>query len=337
VGAIAYSQPAPAGRIVVMHQGALGDFLLALPVLEALHHSNPLIRLALWSKTEHLALLAQKPYVESLHPPSDGELVPFFHDDLWQAARIPDCLKDAQAMLVFGQAGSRVLCKRLSSRLSYPVYWFQSFPPPGIRQHVCQFHLEQCRRLGWLVEEGLPELRPSQDDVSCVRTRLRQKDPTALDRPILIHPGSGGLAKVWPVANWWTLIRFLRESCRRPVVLTLGPADERLRDFAHEAEVLGVLTVESPSLPILTAWLSLSRLYVGSDSGVSHLAALVGIPSIVVFGPTDPEIWGPRGPHVHIMRQSWEASEVLKTPPSAAVRSLTAPVIRLAERLLSTP
>ena len=61
-----------------MHQGALGDFLLALPVLEALHGFLPLIRMALWSKAEHIALLAEKSYVDSVHPPAEGELVPFF-------------------------------------------------------------------------------------------------------------------------------------------------------------------------------------------------------------------------------------------------------------------
>ena len=194
-----------------------------------------------------------------------------------------------------------MLCERLSARLSSPVHWLQSFPPPGLRQHVCQFLLEQCRRLGWSLEECLPELRPSQHHVSCVRESLGQENRAAPGKPILIHPGSGGLAKIWPLGNWWTLIRFLRETCQLPVVLTLGPADERLRGFAQEAEALGVLTVESPSLPLLAAWLSQGRLFVGSDSGVSHLAALVGIPSMVVFGPTDPEVWAPRGPHVHIV------------------------------------
>ena len=61
----------------------------------------------------------------------------------------------------------------------------------------------------------------------------------------------------------------------------------------------------------LAAFLSECRLFIGSDSGVSHLAALVGIPTIVMFGPTDPGFWAPRGPNVHILKESWEESEVL--------------------------
>ena len=321
--------------MIVMHQGALGDFLLALPVLEALHRSYPLIRITLWSKAEHVALLAEKPYVDSVPAPADGELVPFFHDELWKAAIIPRCLEDAQAILIFGQTGSRVLCERLSARLSHSVHWLQSFPPPGRSQHVCQFLVEQCRRLGWSLEECLPELSPSPHNVSFVRESLGQKNRAAPDQLIFIHPGSGGLGKIWPLGSWWALLRFLRETCQYPVFLTLGPADERLRGFAHEAEALGVVTVETPSLPLLAAWLSQGRLFVGSDSGVSHLAALLGVPSIVLFGPTDPEVWAPRGPHVHIVRQNWEQSQVLTWPPSPAAASPAAPVIRLAQSLLS--
>lgn len=328
------AEPTLLGRLAVMHQGALGDFLLALPVLEALHRSQPLLRIALCSKAEHVALLAERPYLESV-PPAEAELALFFHDDLWRTARVPQFLQDAQAIMIFGQAGSQVLAERFSARLSRPVHWLRSFPPQGHRQHVTQFLLEQCRRFGWSLEEILPELRPAPADAASVQKSLIQGDGAARDRPILIHPGSGGLAKVWPLDNWRTLIHFLRETYPSyPVVLTLGPADERLGGFAREAEALGALTVESPSLPLLAAWLSQGRLYLGSDSGVSHLAALVGTPSIVVFGPSDPDVWAPRGPRVHIVRQSWDQSEVLGQSP-AAEGLLAAPVITLAKSLLS--
>lgn len=336
VPSIVSLEPTLAGRIVVVHQGALGDFLLTVPVLEALHRSYPLIQLDLWSKPEHVALLAEKPFMGNTPPPDDSALFPFFRDELWHVATIPRFLEDARAILIFGQAGSRVLGERLSARLPCPVHWLQSFPGPGSCQHVHQFLLKQCRRLGWPLGDGLPQLKPSAHDLASAQAGLREHNPTGLGKPIFIHPGSGGLRKIWPLSNWWMLLRFLRGSYPYPVFLTLGPADERLRNFARAAEALGVATLEGLSLPLLTAWLSQGQFFVGSDSGVSHLAALVGIPAVVIFGPTDPRVWAPRGANVHIVEATWEETEVLAWPPVSANTSSGSSVIEQVRRILQT-
>jgi heptosyltransferase III len=142
------------------------------------------------------------------------------------------------------------------------------------------------------------------------------------------------LRKIWPLKNWWALLRFLREHYQDPVYLTLGPADERLRSFAREAEKLDVAVVEGLSLSRLAALLSECQLYIGSDSGVSHLAALTGIPTLVIFGPTNPHVWGPRGPNVRIIRENWEVAEVLTWSPEVAAAPLSPHVLESLKNLL---
>ncbi|HTY26001.1 MAG TPA: glycosyltransferase family 9 protein [Desulfomonilaceae bacterium] len=321
----------------MLHQGALGDFLFTLPVLEALHRSYPLVRIDLWSKAEHVAVLAEKTYIGKTHPPDDLELVPFFHEELWREARIPRFFEDALAILIFGQAGSRVLGGRLAERLSCPVHWIQSFPEPGRHRHVHDFLLEQCQQLGWPLKASLPDLRPTVHEVSLIKEKLGLRRQTSFGQPILIHPGSGGLRKIWPLNKWWEILRFLRGQYHYPIYLTLGPADEQLRGFAKEAGKLEVLTLEGLTVSNLAALLSECRLYMGSDSGVSHLAALVGIPAVVIFGPTDPDIWAPRGSKVHIVKECWEESEVLTWSPSSESTSLSSHIIELIRRLLPSP
>ena len=51
----------------------------------------------------------------------------------------------------------------------------------------------------------------------------------------------------------------------------------------------------------LACWLATARIYIGNDSGITHLAAAVGTPVVALFGPTDPRIWAPRGPHVRVI------------------------------------
>jgi ADP-heptose:LPS heptosyltransferase len=322
------------GKIAVVHQGALGDFLLALPILEGLHRSYPRIRLKLWAKAEHVALFAEKSYIEKEHPPDDLELTPFFHDELWREAKTPRFFVDTLAILIFGQAGSRVLTTRLSARLPCPVQWLQSFPNPGSTQPVHHFLLEQCRQLGWSVEECLPQLKPLRIEQSFIQEYLRRKTPTPIGKPIVVHPGSGGLRKIWPLKNWWALFRFLVEQYRFPVYLTLGPADERLKSFAREAEKLDVTVLDGFSLPRLAAFLAESQLFIGSDSGVSHLAALMGIPTLAIFGPTDPGIWAPRGSNAHIIRESWEEAEVLTWSPDPPAATLSPHILEAVKNLL---
>jgi len=114
--------------------------------------------------------------------------------------------------------------------------------------------------------------------------------------PIFIHPGSGGLKKVWPLKRWWSLLGWLFRIKAGPVIVITGPADAALREFPQAARRWGCHHLEQPSLVRLAAFLGESRFYCGNDSGASHLAAVVGAPSIVIFGPTNPEVWAPEGP-----------------------------------------
>ena len=82
-----------------------------------------------------------------------------------------------------------------------------------------------------------------------------------------------------------------------------------------EEQLEGALRFDN--LAELAAWLAGARLYIGNDSGISHLAAAV-TSSIVLFGPTDPAIWAPRGRHVR-----WIRHQPIGEMPVEAVRELT--------------
>ena len=113
---------------------------------------------------------------------------------------------------------------------------------------------------------------------------------------VLVHPGSGAAAKNWPAERFAALIAALDG----PVRLIVGEADT-LAAAAVE-QVLGrrLPRLEQPPLDVLAARLAGCRAYVGNDSGVSHLAGLCGATCFVLFGPTDPRIWRPLGPRVHV-------------------------------------
>ena len=85
-------------------------------------------------------------------------------------------------------------------------------------------------------------------------------------------------------------------------VMVLGPADEQAEAAILALGLPGVLMLRPPSITMLAAILAQAQGYIGHDSGVTHLAALLGVPTVAMFGPTDEQRWAPRGAHVTVVR-----------------------------------
>jgi ADP-heptose:LPS heptosyltransferase len=111
---------------------------------------------------------------------------------------------------------------------------------------------------------------------------------------VAVHPGSGSPAKNWPLARFVEAARALAGG--RRWLLVRGPAES---DVAAPADA--VLAREWP-LRVLAAALDRASLFLGNDAGVSHLAAAAGVPTLALFGPTDPALWAPVGPRVKTLR-----------------------------------
>jgi ADP-heptose:LPS heptosyltransferase len=121
-------------------------------------------------------------------------------------------------------------------------------------------------------------------------------------KAVVIHPGSGGAHKCWRLDNFLSVARILAKEGVE-VVFLFGPAEVERFDASaiNEIRMLGSLLTDLPLSDVL-AVLSCSRGYLGNDSGITHLAAAVGIRTVVVFGPTDPVVYAPIGPAVTILR-----------------------------------
>ncbi len=114
---------------------------------------------------------------------------------------------------------------------------------------------------------------------------------------VAIHPSSGSASKNWVSEHFEGLARLAR-AAGLDVVWIQGEADESVvSDLARL--VPGRLARELP-LEELAAVVAACAVFVGNDSGVSHLAAAVGAPTVALFRATDPTQWAPRGPYVHI-------------------------------------
>lgn len=298
-------------RAVVFHQGALGDFLIAAGAVDELAQVAGFTRIDFWSKPEHVSLLAEKTYLGKCQPYDCPLAAALLDEESSRSAILPDFLREAHTVFIFGQASSRFMAQNLSRLLDAEVHWIRSFPGPNDpREHVCRFLQKQFLRLG-LPLEGKPlKLEPSasrKDAALELLCRLGLEK-----RPVFIHPGSGGRRKVWPLSNWLALIGWVRRELRAPVLLSIGPADEFMNPLAQAVSQWAIPVVRGLSGPALSALLSLCPVYIGSDSGVSHLAAAVGVPALTVFGPTDPHVWAPGGNRAMALRRKWDYEDLSK-------------------------
>ncbi|MBS0165881.1 MAG: glycosyltransferase family 9 protein [Nitrospira sp.] len=129
---------------------------------------------------------------------------------------------------------------------------------------------------------------------------------------VLVHPGSGSVHKCLNPETIAVLIQRLDQKGLVPVVLE-GPADQSAIERVLQVSRRRPPTLRNLDLTTLAGVLMLAKFFLGHDSGVTHLAALLGVRTVAVFGPTDPDRWAPLGDHVTILRgpsclcRSWEA------------------------------
>ena len=111
-------------------------------------------------------------------------------------------------------------------------------------------------------------------------------------RAMAIDPGSGGARKRWPPGHFAVLIRDVRRDYA-PILIAAQQDEEVVAQVVAEAGATP--TVRALSVAGLAAFLPRCALYVGNDSGVTHLASLLGVPTVALFGPTEPALGAPLG------------------------------------------
>jgi heptosyltransferase III len=311
-------------RILVMRGGALGDFILGLPALRALRRAFPAAHLELVAPAAVLPLAY--PLVDLAIPIERSEMSAFFGE-----AELPGDLASRYAGLdlaVVWLADQEGLVRRHFERLGTErVLQAPALPPDSRRVHATDYLLGTLRPFMPTSGSGAPPfavpiVHPSPDARKRTDDLLRNLGVLA-ESVVAIHPGSGGTWKCWPAARFAQVADVLTAHGRR-VVLIQGPADEEVVEKVR-ASMKDEPSAVISGLPImdLAALLSSCACYLGNDSGVTHLAAAVGVPVVAIFGPTDPAIWGPRGRSVEILRDgSGQLESISVEQVAKAVKSL---------------
>jgi hypothetical protein len=271
-------------RRLAIRPGGIGDFIVSLPALECLNPSRDRKGVdglnlksddyEVWTRSETVPLVRFTDRVRSIA--STGL-------DLLSVSDAPERLIEELRSfdsIVSWYGANRPEFREEVARLGLPFTFFPALPPEGAGKPASDFYLDQVRTLGECVSDGTPRIRGLE---ACAARDGDEEDF------VVIHPFSGSERKNWPLENFGQLARRLGIATK--VYWCYGPEDPPDDD-----------AVRIENLFELACWLSKASLFVGNDSGITHLAAAVGTPVLAFFGPTDPAVWAPRGAEVRIGR-----------------------------------
>jgi heptosyltransferase-3 len=314
-------------RILVIRGGAIGDFILTLPALKALRDACPHARVEILGY-QHIAVLAEKRfYAQAVRSIEYGPLSSFFAKNSKLPAELANYFASFDLILSYLYDPDRIFQNNLYRCGVENLLCGPSKIVEGA-EHAAHQLARPIEQLGIRVADLTEKVFPSMDDRQVAREFLQ-----TLKQPIFaIHPGSGSKEKNWPLENWIAL--FSRSGgfpltedkggqlgSFSSLVVISGEADKaETAALEHAWKNRDVRFARNLPLPHLAAVLEHS-IFIGHDSGISHLAAAAGAKCILLFGPTNPDIWAPTNENVRVI---WEAN--------ADMRQLDVDVVRHAVR-----
>jgi ADP-heptose:LPS heptosyltransferase len=278
---VALTTASPAGTVLVLRALGLGDLLTGMPALRGLRRAYPSAHVALATPQLLAPLAMLSGAVDEVLPTSGlGEL----H---WRGAS-PDV-----AVNLHGRGPESIadlLAMKPKDLISHGNSAYPSVHGPPWRDDI-----HEVDRWCALLEAA---------GIACDPTDLALTRPPGHPRSdgvVVIHPGAAAPSRRWP-ADRFAMVAAALSTAGHRVVLTGSAAEKPLADAIAAEAGLPEKCVLAGQLDVLgmVALVSDCRLLICGDTGVAHIATATGTPSVLLFGPTPPDRWGPRGDGRHV-------------------------------------
>jgi heptosyltransferase III len=274
--------------ILVIRGGAIGDLIVTLPVLAALKQRYPQAKIELLANPATASLAVEFSVADKVRDLGSLFLAPLFAPNGNPSDESKSWLAGFDVIVSYLHDPNNVF--EMNVRRFFPAKYIAG---PHRPDNNASIHA---------TSQLLKPLHESLDihfDVQSSMFNVQR----CFSNLVAIHPGSGSPLKNWPEANWRSLLEDLVAQTNLNFLLIGGEAErERIPALAplipsHRL----TLAVDLP-LVELASRLKTARTFIGHDSGITHLAALLGLECIVLWGPTNEHVWRPMGERVHVLR-----------------------------------
>jgi heptosyltransferase-2 len=286
------------GKILVIRGGAIGDFILTLPAITALRKNFPDAYLEVLGYPHIAQLALAGGLVDRVESIGARALAGFFARGGELAEELVDYFSEFDLIISYLYDPDEIFRTNVSRCTRAQFIAGPHRPKEGTTIHAAQLYLKPLERLAIFDADPVPRLRMGRDSAA----------PSPLfrngnERVLALHPGSGGEHKNWPEAKWAELLQNLINETSVNFLLVGGEAEgERLQRLAAALPPGRARVAQSRPLPELAQLLQQCAGFIGHDSGISHLAAAVGLPGLILWGETTEEIWRPPSDKMLVLR-----------------------------------
>jgi ADP-heptose:LPS heptosyltransferase len=286
-------------KVLIHHDGALGDTLLSLPCFRVIRQGSSLIHIA--ARSDVAKFLLDAGVADDVSATGNGLYTSLYtgHPD----GRTGTFLDRFDAAYIFTAKTESQHVRNIADSVKRTRI-IRTIPQEDGNEHAASFRLKQVTgkkdtdSLAYMLDIGPSHRKKARDLLS-----LWGYD--SLTGPLVtIHPGSGGKRKCWPLHSYLSVAERLVHGVKACTVFFAGPAEDdrtknEIMSFAGRHD--GMVRSYEASLIEVAALLNLSDLYIGNDSGITHLAGAVCRNVLALFGPTDPDLWRPVGMNIGVL------------------------------------
>lgn len=291
-------------KILVLRGGALGDFILTLPAIAALRGHWPKAYIELVGHAESARLALTTGLINRLQSLDSARMASFFQKGENLPPEEQKYIGSFDLIVCYLHDPDGILLQHLKEAGAENIVSVSPLVKSG---HAAEHFFNPLRHILRTADGECPPARLEWPKDRLQEALLQLQKLTGGRKAIMVHPGSGSPAKNWPAEKFAMLAKKIRTEMPFEALIIGGEADAKaissLRSLLPDFHFLN-------NLPLMevASLLSVAAGFVGNDSGITHLAAALGIPVGALFGPTDPAIWAPRGKNVAIIKNCFRSA-----------------------------